>query len=279
MILILPLDGTEPSHAAIPIARTLAQIEGATLHILHVAASATTPGELLEELGLTSDEARGAVVAPLTGSPGGEILRHARETHPSTIVMCAHTGERMEGAALGHVARAVVQARQCPVVLVPPSRGHRQWALQQILLPHNGLPTTVSVLRQAALLADRAHAELAVLHVATFSAVVGGIQSTLSGPRYVDQPQHEWPSWALEFVQRARALGAMPESVRMRLFVAFGDTAATIAEFAVNQQTDLIVVPMFGEPELAGSLLEEVLGQAPCPIMVLPAEKGDGQGV
>ena len=63
MILILPLDGTEASRAAIPIARTLTQIEGTTLHILHVAASATTPGELLEELGITPEETRGAVVA------------------------------------------------------------------------------------------------------------------------------------------------------------------------------------------------------------------------
>jgi len=274
MILIVPLDGTELARTAIPVARTLAQVTGATLHVLHVAASEIPPAELLAELGLTGEETPGAVVAALTGVPNEAILAHAVRVGGSTIVMCMHTTADRPGVLLGSVARAVVQARTTPVVLVPPSRGQRPWALQQLLLPHDGLPTTASVLRQASELADLAHAELAVLHVASATAAAEGLPGTLAGPRYVDQPQHEWPSWAQEFVQRARALGAMRDSVRMRLFFAFGETAPTIAEFAANQDTDLVVVPSFAGrgPQLAGSILEQVLTQAPCPVLVLPAD-------
>ncbi|MFB3852296.1 MAG: universal stress protein [Vicinamibacterales bacterium] len=274
MILIVPLDGTEPARAAIPVARTLAQVEGATLHVLHVAASAIPPAQLLTELGLTGEETRGAVVAALTGVPNEVILAHAAAATGSMIVMCMHTSADRPGVLLGSVARAVVQSQSSPVVLVPPSRGQRPWALQQILLPHDGLPTTAAVLRHASELADRARAELAVLHVATATAVGEGLPGTLAGPRYVDQPQHEWPSWAQEFVQRARAVGAIRESVRMRLFFAFGETAPTIAEFAANQDTDLVVVPTFAGsgPALAGTTLEQVLIKVPCPVLVLPVD-------
>lgn len=88
--------------------------------------------------------------------------------------------------------------------------------------------------------ASMAAAELVVLHVATPGAERPTEPGTLVSPRYVDQPQHEWPAWAEEFVDRLRAVGGAREGVKIRLMVAQGDAGSAIVDFA--RQSDLVVL-------------------------------------
>jgi nucleotide-binding universal stress UspA family protein len=85
-----------------------------------------------------------------------------------------------------------------------------------------------------------AAAELVVLHVATPGPERPTEPGTLVSPRYVDQPQHEWPAWAQEFVDRLRAVGGARDGVKIRLMVGQGDLGSAIVDFA--RQSDLVVL-------------------------------------
>jgi nucleotide-binding universal stress UspA family protein len=157
---------------------------------------------------------------------------------------------------------------------VPPERAVPSWSLRQILLPHDGIPTTAAAIARTSDLAEKARAELAVLHIASTSAPPPGEPGALMAPRYLDQPQHEWPVWAREFMDRIVALGGPPPAVRMRLFFACGEPADVIVEFAAEHHTDLVVIAWVAgwEPEQR-TTMRKVIDQAPGPLLIFPLEE------
>jgi nucleotide-binding universal stress UspA family protein len=86
-------------------------------------------------------------------------------------------------------------------------------------------------------------------------------------PRYVDQPQHEWPAWAQEFLDRLRAVGGARDEVEIRLAVAQGQAGEAILDFA--RQSDLIVLGWRGvlEPDRARTM-RRVIRDTICPVIV-----------
>ncbi len=271
--LVVPLDGSLEAAAALPIARTLAEAESATIHIVHVSDEHRTARSMLERLGVAIEDLSGAVLNHRVGSPAGEIVQQASELGSRLIVMSSRSVQAAGRGALGVATREVLRHAPCPVVLVPPDRPPSPWPLRQILLPHDGIPTTASAIARASDLAQRAHAELAVLHIASPNSPPAG-PGALSTPRYLDQPQHEWPTWAREFMDRFTALGAPQPTVRMRLFFACGEPADAIVEFVAEHHTDLVVIAWVTgwEPEQR-TTMRKVIDQAPGPVMIFPLER------
>jgi nucleotide-binding universal stress UspA family protein len=135
-------------------------------------------------------------------------------------------------------------------------------------VPHDGTPTTAGALAEAMDLAQRSGAELDVLHVPTPEAPTE--PGTLGAPQYLDQPQHEWPLWAREFLERTRSLCACPPSVQARLFLRRGAPGAEILRFAQERAGDLIVLAWRGRLEPGRArIMQQVLREAPCPMLVL----------
>ena len=148
--------------------------------------------------------------------------------------------------AFGSVLDEVLLNAPCPVVLVPsiPSRG--PWVLRQLVLPHDGTPTSAAAIAPTADLASRAGAELVVLHIATPSDERPAQFGTFVVPRYLDQPQHEWPTWSREFLERVRGL-CYPASIpNIRLVLVHGEAGAAIREFARHNASDLIALAWRG---------------------------------
>jgi nucleotide-binding universal stress UspA family protein len=183
------------------------------------------------------------------------------------IVMCPQIRTDIPSRALGSVAAAVLCTAQCPVVLVPPARGRKHWALRQLLVPHDGTPTSAATMGPATNFASLAAAELLVLHVATPGTERPTEPGTLISPRYVDQPQHEWPAWAQEFLDRLRAVGEARHEVEIRLAVAQGEAGSAIVDFA--QKSDLIVLGWRGalDPDRARTM-RRVIRDTGCPVLV-----------
>jgi nucleotide-binding universal stress UspA family protein len=126
-------------------------------------------------------------------------------------------------------------------------------------------------LPSAAELAERGGAELLVVHVADVRAAPTE-PGSLTTPRYVDQPQHEWPAWAGEFINRF-ACGCPLGHLHVRTFLASGNTASEILQLSKKQSTDLIVLAWRGNWEAPRSAtLKDILGEAHCPIMVVRTE-------
>ena len=267
---LVPLDGSTHATVALPVARVLAELEGAARRVLHVGEPLLPSRELLGTLGLTSEDVRGLALDQATGPPAAGIVRLAREWQSVLIVLCTHTGVEEPRGGLGSVAEQVVHDAPCPVVLVRPARATRPWAVRRIVLPHDGTPTTAAAMGPAMDLARRSGAELDVLHVPTPDAPTE--PGAVSAPEYLDQPQHEWPVWAREFMERMLGLCASSASAQTRLFLRRGTPAAEILRFAREREGDLIVLAWRGhlEPERA-RIIRQVLREAPCPLLVLRA--------
>jgi nucleotide-binding universal stress UspA family protein len=275
---LVPLDGSAHATAAVPVARRLAELFDATLAVLHVSDEALASAALVERMKLSSQDVRGLVVDQRSGAAAVSIVQAASERHAALIVMCPQTRTDARPRVFGSVAEAVLRAALCPVVLVPPTRGHRDWALKQLLLPHDGTPTSAATIGPATQLASIAAAKLVVLHVATAGTERPTEPGTLVSPRYVDQPQHEWPAWAQEFLDRLRAIGRARDGVDIRLALAQGEAGSAIVDFARQNAIDLIVLGWRGalEPDRARTM-RRVIREAICPVIVFRVERDDKQ--
>lgn len=267
---LVPLDGTEASAAAVPVARELAQLIGGMLHIVHAAEPDVDAEKLPASLGVRPEALRGAVVDRLPSTGSGEVVRFAAERDRSLVVLSAPSiGASPEGE-LESRTQEIVRDCRVPLVLVPPARGDSPWKLERILMPHDGTPTTAAAFAPAVDLAQAASAELVVLHSAEAGAEPPREPGSYGGPQYVDQPQHEWPAWAHEFLERLGCIGCIPAGLRVRLVLATGAPGDQIIKYADEHDVDLIVVAWRGqwEPQRARTV-RSVVKSTPCPIVLL----------
>lgn len=272
-VILVPLDGSEPALSTLPVAKVLCAIEQTSLRLLHVGEEISVGEDLRSRLGREARQIGRSTFDIRSGSPAAEILQVAKETKPRLIVMCRHSSAKPE-KLLGRTAMKVLQDAPCPVVLVPPERGATPWHLHHILVPHDGTPTTSAALQPAVQLADQAGAELVVAHV-TDGAGAPAELGSLTAPRYVDQPQHEWPAWTSEFAKRLACVCSLGH-LHVRILLAHGNPAAEILNLSAKLTTDLIVVAWRGRWEAPrATTFKDLLRQAHCPIMVLRVNAPD----
>jgi nucleotide-binding universal stress UspA family protein len=266
---LVPVERAPHAAIALPVARELGRLKGATLLLIHVGREPLQPSQLLDQIGLSPEDARGLVINQHTGSPADAIAREAAARHAELIVMCAPAGPDRMLHPFGSVAGDVLETAPCPVVLVPPERGRSPWALHQLVLPHDGTPTSAAAIAPTADLALRAGADLVVLHVSTPGSQRPTEPGTLVTPRYLDQPQHGWPLWEREFIDRVRGFGHPEIIEKSRLVVADGEADTAILDFARRNTTDLIALAWRGgvAPERAQTM-RRVICEAGCPVIV-----------
>lgn len=267
--IVVALDGSPGSLAALPVAKSLAEIVSSTVHVVYVGGHGVPAKVIAEKLGLSPEQLHGLVIEHTTGNPPVEIAHIASERESIFIVMCTHTGEPKPDGKLGSVAEGVLYEAKVPVVLVRPERGLKEWKLRRILLPHDGTTTTGAATGMAAHLAHLANAELIVLHIAIQTEAA----HSFGAPQYVDQPQHEWPAWANEFLSRLHSQGHSLSELKLRLFLARGKPGQVIVHSAQEHNADLIVLAWRGhlEAERAG-IIKDCMRNAPCPLLIVRVE-------
>lgn len=274
--ILVTCDGSSPTLVAIPVANELARVLGATTHILYVGEHELTEPELLAELGLDRDQLERFALDQAIGEPAQAILEAADRLEAGAIVMCArcpHAGPAAEGQELGAVAAHVASSAPCPIVLVNPERGLAPWRIEELLVPYDGTPSTAAALHPAALLAKAADAHLFVVYVAQVHAAASEERGAMAVPRYVDQPQHEWPAWAGEFLDRLTCLCDDYDIEKLRLSVARGHPGREVLRFAREGGIDLIVVAWKGRMvQDHGEVARTILREAPCPVLLLRTE-------
>jgi nucleotide-binding universal stress UspA family protein len=267
--LLVPLSGSSSALAALPVARRLAEVMHATVTLIHVGPEELPPGELLKHLNLSPDDVRGLIIVQRSGSPANAIVEAAVARHAILIVMGAPARLDEPQSLFRSVPGEVLRIASCPVVLVPHNSGQRPWALRQLVLPHDGTPISAAAIAPTADLAARIGADLVVLHVATAGAERPSEPGTFYAPRYLDQPHHEWPIWAQEFLERVRCACHPVRIEKIRLVLTQGETSAAILEFARSNASDLIALAWRGayEPERARTI-RRVVGGASCPVII-----------
>jgi nucleotide-binding universal stress UspA family protein len=272
--ILVPLDGTVRALSALPVAQTLAELEDATVDIVHVHGHEhpLPMHDLLTRLGVRADECGGCVVDQAIGSPEEQIARLAVERESDLLVLCTHTATHRQPGALGRTTQAVLARSACPVVLTRPDRGRKPWPLRRVVLVQNGTPASACAIDVAASIARSGEVELIVVHVAAPRVAQPAAPGTLTAPQYVDQPQYEWPAWGREFVDRLVALGHSPPSVRLHLVLAPGESGQDVVRVAREQHGDLLVLAWHGQLEDGhAAIVKTALREASCPVLVVRA--------
>ncbi|MFN8481818.1 MAG: universal stress protein [Anaerolineae bacterium] len=152
--ILVPLDGSRLSEAALPHAKTLAQVLGATLTLVHVVipSTLTTDLELSQgEPGVSGPiygefeaqmylddwverlriEGVRAGTAVRNGSPAREILAASEDADAGLVVMATHGRTGMQRVIVGSVAMDVLRHGALPVVVIRPAMLDAQTAAPQ----------------------------------------------------------------------------------------------------------------------------------------------------
>jgi len=127
--ILLPLDGSDCSEAAIPVAKALAEALGGTIVLVTVgnlpesAAMEREEKQALSQMLARAEREHGLraeAKIDLIGNAAEGILRIAEETGADIIVMATHGRSGLSELAQGSVASEVVRDGRKPVLLVRP---------------------------------------------------------------------------------------------------------------------------------------------------------------
>jgi len=287
-IILHPTDFSEPAGRALNLAGSLAHREGARLLVLHVANTLTDAVNVLlddpspdrqrqrlEQLQLEVPsvpfESRLAF-----GGAAAEILKTAQETGCDLIVMGTRGRKGLGRLLMGSVAEQVVRNALCPVVTVnSPSREPAAQAevssgtaapIRTVLHPTDFSAPCAEAFRVACELAGDQTARLTVVHVAV-PPPIGPITQP------VPPPLPEDPRGRLE--ELLRLAQALAPGLQADYRVEKGDAAPRIVGAAQETRCDLIVMGTHGRTGLGrvlmGSVAEQVLRTAPCPVVTVKA--------
>jgi nucleotide-binding universal stress UspA family protein len=279
--ILVPLDGTPQSAAALPLARTLGRASRGALHLLHVSSDsrfdmqrATSYLEpIAAELG---DENLRVDCHVVSGEPVAEIIGCARACGADLIVMSTHSAAKHSILALASVARYVVTESPVPVLLLHPG-GKRVTDVRTLLVPVDGTPGGALAVAAARPLAASSGGHIVLLDVVApvdANAVNALVGMTVGG--FID------PGWEELSVDSAtsyvHALQHSLESVGVECeaHVARGHVIEEILGWVNKVDADLVVMSShaLGWPDraYAASMADRVLSQGRVPVMFVRRE-------
>lgn len=264
---LVALHATHPPHGAIELGRIVAGALGAPLHGVLVWPTEIEPREVPTLLHIVPEALDGMVLDVEVGDPV-ERIRAATQLHKVAFVVltCELGATSLYG--LGDIgSRAFDDAETGLLVVRPGAPPPRR--LERILLPLDGTPSTAAAIGPATELACDAGAALDIVLIgeATEAAFEPG---SMQPPQYVDQPQHEWPAFSEEFIQRfLGSIGRCPVDVPTRFFLGVGDPASEILRFASARDADLITLVWHGGDAPHGHVFRAVFRESERPILVL----------
>lgn len=264
--LLICTDGSEDSRAALAEALDLARVCGSRVYLLQVVViipefEAAAP----DLMGLVGDEVAKQLEAVkaeaaktgvevetrmLSGvSVPGTILEAAQEIQPDMIVMGRHGRTGLARLLVGSVTARVIGHSPVNVLVIPKGAGI---SFGRILIASDGSPFSQTAFTEALGMARRQESKLFAVSVATEEGEI---------PR------------AKEIIQQMMTT-ANQAGVPVKGSVPQGQPADDgIVQAAVKNEVDLIVMGSHGRTGirrlLMGSVTERVIGQAPCPVLVV----------
>jgi nucleotide-binding universal stress UspA family protein len=277
-VVLVTLDGSPAAATALGAARCLAQQLAMPLQLLHIAQQPIAVTDLVRALRVDTMAMTEEVVVR-TGDPVSEILRAVDDPSTYMTMMTTHGRAIETGRHLGHVTEAVVAATMRPVLLIRPEA--KEVALRSLcggrfLLPLDGSPTTARALGAVADIVQRLGGSFDVLFIADPirpPVAEEAEPGSLNIPYYIDQPQHEWPSWMQEVHDHLSASSSRhPLGITTHIHMGRGSSEAAVLHFVANHHNDAIVLVRRSHLEPGhGNVLRAILDQTPCPVFLTGA--------
>ena len=199
----------------------------------------------------------------LRGEPHEALSAAAREQGCDLVVIGKRGQDLPPGAHMGKVTERVIG--YCPLdVLVVPVRG--TLGFERLLLPVDGSRFSRRAVGRALVLAP---AGASLLAVSVLDAPPGFVTEV---PEVARDLLQNLEDLVMEVVPQARGFGLACET---RVLV--GPASRNVVELAAQWQADLIVMGSHGRTGLKrllmGSVTERVVGEAPCPVLVVKADQ------
>jgi len=277
--ILVPLDGSPESNAALPLARVLATATKASIVLLRVVShddSATMRAASGDLQKIASGKAGGGLDIVGTvrrGHPAEEILAEIKARPASMVVMRTHARVGIERAILGSVAERVLERSPAPIVLMRP--GEREPSrIQQLLVPVDGSPGGALALDAARRLACATGASIDLVQVVIPIALQGVAAYDYVGAGFYD-PNLDDESLA----DATTYLDGEVACLRRAGLSAGGkalpapNPAQGIVDLAEARRADLVVMStraLTGPARtLMGSVANTVVRTAHCPVLLV----------
>jgi nucleotide-binding universal stress UspA family protein len=264
---LVSLSGPAPG-AAIAAGREIARALEAPLHGMLVWPTPITPCQVPRLLQLDAAALAGMVLDVDVGDPAERIAAATRSQPVTFMVLVAECVGR-DACGLGELAARTLAGTRVATIVVRPAQS--LGPIRRILVPIDGTPSTAAALAPTGELALRTGAALDVVMIEDAAAPLSAEPGAMAPPRYVDQPQHEWPAFSAELVQRLlSAIARWPPMVPTRFLLGTGHPAAEILRFIADLDPDLIALVWHGSTTgKRGAVFREVVGATSRPVLVL----------
>lgn len=291
--ILCPTDFSRCAANALPYSADLAQRFDARLHLFHSLVvhdvdpgNAAHPLPNMEELYRALEEHAASELRRMVEqerveirtaqrrgiSAAGGILEYADEHDIDLIVMATHGRRGLKRLLLGSVAEEIVRLASCPVMTVPQCHdGGGKPNIASVLVPIDFSDHARLAIDYAGELASLFDANLHLLHVVD-EVIYPDFYPPILPPG--GQLSDDLRDRSLERLrQLAAELGDVAPSTQ--LHVRAGRAAPEIGAFADERSTDLIVIASHGLTGLShmllGSVTEQVVRRAPCPVFTVKA--------
>jgi nucleotide-binding universal stress UspA family protein len=287
-VIVVPVDGSELSERAIPVAVALARGLSATLHFLTVWESEDQDLErhfpaLAADLARSAEKYYGDYLARVVrkaegvkvvaevrpGHPAEQILAYASETSAGFIVVSTHGRSGLSRWWYGSVTDRLVHTSPVPVVVVGPNalREPASYSIRHIAAPLDGSSLSETAVPAAVELAFALGARLTLVRAVRWAAQA--YPYTLP-EAYVPQLDAELEAGAKAYLEGVRA--GIETSLHVDTAVVRGVIAESLMEFCERVGVDLVVMSTHGRSGLAratlGSVADRLL-HGPCPVVLI----------
>jgi nucleotide-binding universal stress UspA family protein len=286
---IVPLDGSRDAVAALPVARTLATLGGASISLVRVvhrpaglfAAHANEVRDASTYLEEVVRERLGGVDYPVStnvrsGDVVEAIIGEVNQAASDVIVMATRGHAGVVRAVLGSVASELLTKSPVPVVLV--RAGTRAIdGVRQILVPIDGSPDSEQSLSTVAELADMTGAKVTLLQVVEPSRIptwASEASASYELGQYVKPAEIDRRAVveAREYVDRL-ADRFTTRLIPTAALAILGEVPKTITETAEAMNADLIVMRTRAHTGAAravlGSVADAVVRSTTTPVLLV----------
>jgi nucleotide-binding universal stress UspA family protein len=292
--LIVPVDFSDPSRAAVRHAIAIAKLDGASIHLVHALRFPLLGGSPYEVLVPNAvwarfyEEASGQMeglrkevedsgVASVTTDIGESsdpvaLVAQAVELHDADlIVMGTHGYSGIKHTCLGSVTERTIRKLACPVLAVKDAKSSTSPVIERILVPVDFSVHSDEAAAHAAGLAARLDASIDLLHAIDFAPEDAAYLTpdALEIDRRMQATARERLSEVAASITRT--------GVRVEMHLLRGKPAAVIEAIAERLASDLIVMGTHGHTGLSqrfiGSVTERTLRVAPCSVLTVKADE------
>ena len=287
--ILVPLDGSPASNAALPAALTVAQATGGSIVLLRVVPHAEWSEDSASRIGVALRRVATELMAAGThaewlvgaGEPAVEILDQVQRQCEELIVMRTHSRVGLRRAVAGSVADRVLANSSVPVLLLR-TGGHRLRHIRQLFVPVDGSPGGAAALGTATKLADVNGAAIhlceAVVPLLPFAAAYDGMLTY--DPAFDEASLARARTYVAHVVSMLRRAdrvvsgdACMVPGDPMTVSDATAAIAATLVSEAQEHAADLIVMSTHAltgfERAVVGSVAGAVVHAAACPVLLI----------